>query len=125
MKKTPRISDAEWQVMKVLWARWPVTAAEVVQALAHSRWSDKTVRTLLNRLVRKRAAGFDKNGRTYLYRPLVDEQQCIHAETRSFLDRVYDGALLPMIAGFLDQTELSPQEIAELKRLLETREEAT
>ncbi len=122
MKCLPRISESEWQVMKVLWAKSPATANDVIAALADiSEWSDKTVRTLLNRLVAKKALGYTKDGRAYQYRPLVDEQQCVRAESRSFLQRVYGGALMPMLAAFLEEDNLSAEQIADLKRMLEEK----
>ena len=122
MKAIPRISQAEWKVMKVLWARAPRTANEVVEALAPTTtWHPKTIKTLISRLLKKKAIGFEKKGRAYDYYPLVDEAECVRAESRSFLRRVYGGALQPMLAHFLENHELSPQEIAELKRILDEK----
>lgn len=122
MKRVPRISEAEWQVMRVLWARSPLSANDVIEALADTTdWKPKTIKTLLNRLVSKKALGFKKSGRAYLYHPLVDELQCVRAESRSFLNRVYGGALAPMLAAFIREEELTPQEIEELRRILERK----
>jgi BlaI family penicillinase repressor len=122
MKRMPRISEAEWQVMRVLWANAPASANEVIAALAgRSNWSHKTIRTLLARLVSKKALTYRKDGRTYLYRPLVDERQCVRAESRSFLERVYDGGLQSMLAAFLEDDELSSEQIDELKRMLDEK----
>jgi BlaI family penicillinase repressor len=109
--------------MKVLWERSPLTAGEVVDALAHTHWKPKTIKTLLNRLVHKNAVGFEQEGRGYRYSPLVAEQACVRAEGRSFLQRVYGGALMPMLAAFLDEQKLTPEQIAELKRLLDSKGE--
>ncbi len=124
MRRLPRISESEWLVMKVLWGKSPATANEVVAALADSGWSDKTIRTLINRLVRKKALGYTTSGRSYLYHPLVSEEQCVRAESRSFLKRVYGGALLPMMATFLDEVRLTPEQVADLKRMLDEKEGA-
>ncbi len=122
MKNLPGISESEWQVMKVLWASAPQTGNQVVEALASSTaWSPKTIKTLLGRLVKKKALGFEKQGRSYSYYPLVGEEDCVRAETRSFLKRVYGGALQPMLAGFLEDESLSPEEIDELKRILDEK----
>jgi len=122
MKKTPRISDSEWLVMKTLWAKSPATTVEVVEALTPStKWKLKTVLTLLNRLVKKGALGFDKKGRAYHYYPLVEEAACVRAETRSFLRRVHSGSFKPMLAQFLGEAELSEAEIEDLKRILDER----
>jgi len=115
MKRIPRISEAEWQVMRVLWAKAPRTANEVVDALAPTTtWKPKTIKTLINRLLKKKALGFNKKGRAYDYYPLVDEVECIKAENHSFLRRVYGGALMPMLANLLEDAELTPDEIEEL-----------
>ena len=122
MKETPRISESEWLVMRVLWAQSPATANNVIKALSsRTSWNPKTTRTLLNRLVHKKALGFERRGREYHYIPLVDERTCVRAESRSFLQRVYDGSLRPMLAAFLQEQDLSPEEIAELKRILDEK----
>lgn len=120
MTKIPRISEAEWEVMKVLWARSPRAAQEVVEALARrTDWHHRTIRTLLSRLVKKGALAFSREGRSYLYRPRVAEEECVKAVSESFLDRVFGGALQPMLSHFVSQKKLSKKEIADLKRLLE------
>ena len=122
MKRLPRISESEWQVMRELWLCGRATANEVVDALAGSTtWKPKTIKTLINRLVKKGALGFEKQGRAYLYHPLVNEADCVRAESRSFLSRVYGGALLPMLAHFIEEENLSPEEIEELRRILAER----
>lgn len=123
MKKVPRISESEWQVMKVLWDRSPLSASEVVDALAGTQWKPKTIKTLLNRLVQKKAVGFEQEGRAYRYYPLVAEQACVRAESRSFLRRVYGGALMPMLAAFLEEEQLTSEEIKELKKILDGKGE--
>jgi BlaI family transcriptional regulator, penicillinase repressor len=124
MKRIPRISEAEWAIMKQVWAHSSCTANDVIQALtqADPSWHPKTIKTYLNRLVSKRALGFSKEGRAYVYRALVTESECVDAASESFLERVFGGSLKPMLAHFVDSKKLSPQEIAELKRLLEGAE---
>ena len=123
MRGLPRISEAEWQVMRVLWAQSPLTANEVVEALAATTtWNPRTVKTLLNRLVKKGGLGFEQAGRTYLYHPLVTESACARAESRSFLQRVYGGAFAPMLASFMEGKELSAADIKELRRILNRKE---
>jgi len=122
VKKMPRISESEWLVMRVLWRDVPLTANQVVAQLASStRWQPKTIKTLLTRLVAKKAVTYRKIGREYEYYPLVDEARSAKAESRSFLRRVYGGALAPMLAQFLEDESLSPEEIAELRRILDER----
>jgi BlaI family penicillinase repressor len=123
MSQPPRISESEWEVMKICWGRSPVTAQEIIDALAaRDDWHPKTVKTLLNRLVKKGALGFTKEGRAYLYRPLVAEKDCVSAESKSFLERVFGGSLMPMLAHFAESRRLKPEEITEIKKLLKGKD---
>ena len=118
----PQISDAEWVVMKVIWDKGPLTTNQVVEALDdQTNWKPKTIHTLLRRLARKGALAFAKQGREYLFRPLVDARHCRHAASRSFLHRLFDGELGPFLASFLEQEKLSRAEIEELKRILDEK----
>ena len=120
----PRISEAELVVMKVVWDKAPVTANQVVSSLESQRpWKPKTIHTLLSRLVRKRALAFDKKGREYHFRPLVEEAEYAHAASRSFLSRFFDGQVAPFLACFLEREKLSKSEIEELRRILSGRQE--
>lgn len=124
MNRKPRISETEWEVMKVLWLKSPLSAQEIIDVLStRDEWHPKTVKTLLNRLVKKGALGFRKEGRSYHYRPLITEAECVASESESFLDRVFGGSLKPMLAHFAETRKLSPAEIAELKLLLKKSEE--
>jgi BlaI family penicillinase repressor len=121
-KNLPKIADSEWRIMKLIWKKSPQTSGGIIDQLRDTtRWNPKTVKTLLNRLVKKGALAFNKEGRIYLYYPLVDEKKCVREESRSFLNRVYDGALQPMLAAFLEEEKLSKNEIQELKRILEEK----
>jgi BlaI family penicillinase repressor len=101
MKTIPRISEAEWEVMKVVWKKSPCLAHEIVQSLStRTKWSPATIKTLLNRLLGKGALRFVKSGNSYLYSPAFTEEELRTAESDSFLDRVFDGALSPMISHF-------------------------
>jgi len=122
MKKVPGISDAEWEVMKFVWARAPVTTNDVVEALTRTTdWKAKTVMTLLNRLVKKGVLAYTKKGRVYEYTPLVAREECTHVENQSFLERVYGGHLKPMLASFLKEGRLSQDDIDDLRRILNER----
>ena len=121
MKKIPKISEAEWQVMKVLWKKSPLTANDIVEILIkETSWKRETIRTLINRLVRKNALDFKKQSRQYLYFPLLNESECIMEETKSFLDRVHGGSIEPMLAAFVESEKLSPEKIARLKQILDS-----
>jgi BlaI family penicillinase repressor len=119
MRETPNISEAEWKVMKVIWEKFPVSAAEIIDLIAkRENWHPKTVKTLLTRLVKKGALSFEKDGRAYLYRPMVSESECVKSESESFLQRVFGGSLQPMLSFFVENKKLSPSELEELKSLL-------
>jgi BlaI family penicillinase repressor len=121
MHKIPRISETEWSIMKVLWAHAPRTAQEIINELVtkEGSWHPKTVKTLLNRLLKKQALEARRSGREYLYQPTVTEHECVSASAESFLDRVFGGSLTPMIAHFIEQKKPTPQEIRALKKLLD------
>ncbi len=121
-KKIPKISDAEWEVMNVLWDNSPSTANEVIEALQpKTDWKPKTIRTLLNRLVQKKAVGFNQEGKVYTFYPLFEEDECRRAEAQSFITRIYGGALKPMIVQFLQEQSLSPEDIKELRSILDEK----
>jgi len=107
-------------VMKVVWAQAPCPAGQIIEILTQRdrTWHPKTVKAFLNRLVKKGALGFKKEGRLYLYRPLVREKDCVEAASVSFLERVFGGSLKPMLAHFVEKKKLSQEEIRELRRLL-------
>lgn len=122
MKHPPKISDAEWDVMKVVWRGHPVSAQGVMETLAGDReWSASTVKTLLGRLVKKRALRFERDGRQFLYEPLVTQEDCQRAEAKFFLARVFDGALTPMMAHFVESEKLSAADAAEIERILKRK----
>jgi BlaI family penicillinase repressor len=123
MKKMPRISEAEWEVMKLLWKQSPATANRIVEILTKkTKWKRETIRTLINRLVQKKAVGFEKKGRQYHYFPLVEETECVHEETETFLKRFHGGSVEPMLADFVKAKKLSPEKIARLRQILDEAE---
>ena len=120
MMNIPKISESEWQVMKVLWNKSPLTANKIVQILSkETQWKRETIRTLINRLVKKKALNFKKQGRQYLYFPLVNESEAIMEETKSFLDRIHGGSIEPMLAAFVQNEKLTPEKISRLKKILD------
>ena len=124
MKSFPRISETEWKIMKVVWAKAPCSANELIDTLAGKdrTWHPKTIKTYLTRLVNKKALDFHKDGRAYLYTPVVTESECVAAASESFLERVFGGSLQPMLAHFVERQKLSAEEIRELRRLLDEQE---
>jgi BlaI family penicillinase repressor len=121
MKQTPKISDTEWEIMRIVWAQHPITAADIIERLiaTDSSWHPKTARTLLARLVDKQALDYKERGRAYVYEPRVAEAQCVAVASGSFVDRVFGGSLKPMLAHFIEQRRLSREELDELRALLE------
>ena len=115
-----QISEAESVVMDVLWARSPLGADEVAAALADRRdWQDATIKTLLNRLLNKGAIRAEKDGRRYLYSPMVKREDWVLAESRGLLERLFDGRVAPLVAHFSAHRKLSKKDVAELRKLLE------
>ncbi len=122
MKKIPKISDAEWLVMKVVWQKSPITAKEIIDFLSPTtEWKPKTIMTLLNRLVKKSALDFEKISRTYHFFPLIQEEECIKEESQSFITKIYNGSVKPMLVNFIQDSHLSKKDIEELKKILEDR----
>ena len=122
--KIPKISESEWKIMNILWKESPLKAREIINKLEGTeKWSPKTVKTLLNRLIKKKALGYNIEGRMYIYFPIVSEAECVRLERHSFLKRVYKGALQTMIVAFIEDQELSSSEIEELKKRLNKKGE--
>jgi len=123
--KTPKISDTEWEVMRVIWAKHPITAAEIIERLvaADPSWHPKTARTLLARLVRKQALDYEPQGRSYVYEPLISEKECVAVASESFIARVFGGSLRPLLAHFVERQKLTSQDLEEVRRLLDAPRE--
>ena len=120
MKNSFSISEAEYQFMKLIWDRAPVSTKEVTEILAdESSWKPKTIQTLLSRLVKKGAIGYKKEGRVFVYTPLIKEEDYVEQESSSFLNKFYDGALNSMVVNFLEQDKLTENDIDELKKILD------
>jgi BlaI family penicillinase repressor len=120
----PSISDAEWEVMNVVWADHPIPASEVVERLGERRdWSPRTVKTMLNRLVGKGALTYRPQGKRYLYSPAVGRQECVRAESQSFVQRVFEGAAGAMLVHLVRSGELTPGDIEALRKILDERRE--
>ena len=123
MKNAPKLTETEWEIMRVVWERHPLTATAIVQALTAQdpTWHPKTTRAFLNRLVQKKVLDYERQGRVHVYEPRVSEQECVAAASESFLTRVFGGALKPMLAYFIEQRRLTREDLRELNELLEGR----
>lgn len=122
-KKIPNISDSEWEIMTVLWKESPLTANDVIYILQErTDWKPKTVRTLLDRLVKKNVVGVNKNQRVYTFFPLYSQDECQHAEAQSFVKRIYGGTLKSMLVQFIQEDSLSEKDIQELRTILDPKQ---
>ena len=118
MDTTP-ISDAEAMVMEVLWGASPRSAEEVIAALADSTgWAEPTIKTLLNRLLNKGAISAEKDGRRYLYSPVLRREAWVQQQSEGLLARLFGGRVAPLVAHFSERGKLGAADIAELKRLV-------
>lgn len=119
MKSLPQISEAEFEVMKVVWKHAPISTNEVTEILSKTTsWRPKTIQTLLKRLVTKGALTYQKQSRVFIYTPLVEEDEYVSQESSSFLNRYYDGNITTMLSAFLENDKLSKTEIDILRSLL-------
>lgn len=118
MKSTISISESEWIVMKSIWNDPPKTLQDILSSLRNTNWSTTTIQTYLARLVKKGVLTTERQGKGYLYYPAVSESKCQLAESRSFLERVYNGSLSQMVKGFVKSGNLSADEMEELKKLI-------
>ncbi|MDC0322244.1 BlaI/MecI/CopY family transcriptional regulator [Verrucomicrobiales bacterium] len=123
-RNVPQISDAEWSVMRVFWDGGNCSTGDVISVLEKStNWSSKTIQTLIRRLHKKGAIDVvSKNGREFVYGSTVAERECEHAATSNFLGRVFDGQLAPFLASFVENENLSADQIAELRKILDENE---
>ena len=123
MKKTIRITEAEWEVMAVVWNQTPVAASTVVEVLERRKqWALATVRTLLRRLVNKGALKQESEGKRYIYTPLISMAECTRQESESFLDRVLGRAPSEAVLHLVKRADLSREDIYELRRILRNKE---
>ena len=122
MTAKPKISEAEWQVMRVLWKKSPLTVKEVIEILSKkTTWKSETIRTLINRLTKKKAIAFEKKGRRYYFSPLLSEVECVKADADSFLARAGATVLKPILTRLVEEEKLSDKEIEELQRILDKK----
>lgn len=120
MNQQIAISDAESLVMDVVWrGHGPMAADDIVAALvSEQRWQEATIKTLLNRLLTKGALSASKDGRRYLYSAVLKREQWVSQESGGMLDRLFGGKVAPLVAHFGKHRKLSPEDLAELKKLI-------
>lgn len=119
MRNLPQISEAEFEVMKIVWKEAPINTNEITERLLKTTsWSAKTIQTLIKRLVTKGALTYEKQGRVFVYTPLVQENEYMNHESNSFLNRFYDGDISAMLSAYLENNQLSESEMHHLRSIL-------
>ena len=119
MRKLPQISEAEFEVMKIVWKNAPISTNEITERLVKTTsWSPKTIQTLIKRLVNKHILTYEKQSRVFVYTPLVQENEYIGRESTSFLERYYNGDITAMLSTYIENDRLSEAEINKLRSLL-------
>lgn len=124
MKENIQISEAELEVMKLLWKNKKMTSTKIVDNLLKtSDWKDKTILTLINRLVKKGAVNAEKeNGKAFLYSANINEEEYKLEQSNSLINRLFNGSISLMMSNFVKSNNISNEDIEELKRILESRE---
>ena len=119
MKTLPQISESEFEVMKVIWKYAPISTNEITDKLTQTtKWSPKTIQTLIKRLVTKKVLSYEKQSRVFVYTPLIKEKEYIGQESNSFLKRYYNGDITAMLSAYMEDDKLSKSEIDTLRSLL-------
>lgn len=119
MGPLPQISEAEFEVMKIVWKFAPINTNEITERLVKTTtWSPKTIQTLIKRLVTKGVLTYEKQSRVFVYTPLVAEQEYVSQESHSFLKRFYGGELSAMLSAYIENDQLSRDELEKLRALL-------
>ena len=122
MEDKLKISESEWEIMKLLWKTNPMTSEEIIEVLSpQMEWSGQTIKTFITRLMKKGIVYYEKKGRTYEYYPLLTEEECVKSENESFLKKVYDGALGLLFSNFLKDEKLTLEEIEQLEKILDEK----
>lgn len=122
MKHLPQISEAEYAVMKIVWKHAPISTNEITeQLLKTTTWSPKTIQTLIKRLVTKKALTYEKQGRVFVYTPLIRESDYMNQERNDFVNRYYDGDIAAMVSAFIRDDKLSETDIEQLRSLLDKK----
>jgi BlaI family transcriptional regulator, penicillinase repressor len=120
VSRTIEITDAEALIMEALWEENPIASEDIIARVAPGQgWSDGTVRSLLNRLLNKKALAVKREGRRYWYRPLLKREAYLKDQSESFLGRLFDGRLTPFVTHLSEHQKLSKQDIADLRKLID------
>lgn len=122
MEKLPQISEAEYEVMKIIWAEYPISTNEVCErAQKTHNWNQKTIHTLLTRLYSKKVVSYEQKGRMYYYYPLISQKKYLEQENHLFLNRFYNGKMAPMLSALLSDSEMSDSELHDLYDIIHSK----
>ncbi len=114
-----KLSDAELELMAILWGRSPLAASEIIAAAPADRdWSPTTVKTMLSRLVEKGALRTTAQGRRFLYAPAIGRESVAADQAGRLVDRLFGGRLSPLVAQLAASRDLSDEDLAELEKLV-------
>ena len=114
-----KISGAESHIMEALWTQGPMSAEEIVQTVGPAQtWGEATVKTLINRLLKKKALASERTGGRAIYKPIVSRADYLTGESQGLLDRLFGGQIAPLVAHYARHRAVSPEELARLKTLI-------
>ncbi|MGL4739332.1 MAG: BlaI/MecI/CopY family transcriptional regulator [Sarcina sp.] len=118
----PKISDAEWEVLNVIWTNPKITATNIELILEKKEvWKLSTIKSLISRLLKKEVISYEKSGKEYLYYAIIEKDKCIVEESKTFIDRVFGGSINSMLLNFVKSESLTDQEIKDLRDLLDEK----
>lgn len=122
MGKLPQISEAEYEIMKILWEEYPLSTNEICKRTqSNHSWNQKTIHTLLSRLNNKQVISYEKRGRMYYYFPVISRNKYLEQENHHFLDRFYNGKAVPMLSALLSNEEISDSDLKEMYDLIQSK----
>ena len=122
MATLPQISDAEFEVMNIIWKYAPINTNDIVERLSEDKkWQPKTIQTMLFRLEKKGVIAHEKDSRVFVYSPVIEKEAYLDAACKTFVNRFFDGALNQMVVSFLNQNELTSKDINDLQAILDTK----
>ena len=122
MKNLPQISDAEFEVMNIIWKYAPINTNDIVEQLSKNKsWNPKTIQTMLFRLEKKGVITHGKESRVFVYSPLIKKDAYLERERDTFINRFFDGALNQMVVSYLNKNELTSKEIEDLQAILDKK----
>lgn len=122
MEQLPQISEAEYEIMKILWEEYPLSTNEICERAQQTHsWNQKTIHTLLSRLNNKRVISYEKRGRMYYYFPIISQNKYLEQENHHFLDRFYDGKAAPMLSALLSNETLTDSDLQEMYDMIQSK----